>query len=253
MNIAIVTGASSGMGAEFVRQIGNAGEKLDELWVLARNKKALEDLQSHTKIPLRIFARNLTKKESLKQMQETLEQETPCVKYLIHAAGCGVNQKTEEIAPEDCSRMLEINCSALTLLTRIALPYCQSGSQILMMASAAAFLPQAGFAIYAASKAYVVSFSRALRMEVRKKGITVTIVCPGPVDTAFLDSIGGKENIPAIKRPFIAKPEQVVAYALQCAKKGKELSIYGFSMKCFFILCKIVPHGVLLKAVDVIS
>ena len=88
MNIAIVTGASSGMGAEFARQIGNAGEKLDELWVLARNKKALEDLQSHTKIPLRIFALNLTKKESLKQMQETLEQETPCVKYLIHAAGC---------------------------------------------------------------------------------------------------------------------------------------------------------------------
>ncbi|MGN0398675.1 MAG: SDR family NAD(P)-dependent oxidoreductase [Blautia sp.] len=253
MNIAIVTGASSGMGAEFVRQIGNFRGETDEIWVLARNKKALQKLQKQTRIPLRILALDITKRESLQQIQEILKQEKPCVRYLVNAAGCGVNKKTEEISPEDCSRMLDVNCRALTMLTRIILPYCQEKSRILMVASAAAFLPQAGFAIYAASKAYVFSFSRALSMEVKKRGIIVTIVCPGPVDTAFLDSIGGKEKIPAIKRPFIAKPDKVVACALKCAKKGKELSIYGFSMKCFFMLCKIVPHGVLLKAVDRIS
>lgn len=159
----------------------------------------------------------------------------------------GINKKIKETDLMDCNRMLEVNCNALTLLTKIVLPYCGKRSRIVMLASASAFLPQPGFAVYAASKSYVLSFSRALRRELKKTGTTVTIVCPGPVDTPFLDTIGGKDSIPVIKRPFIMKTDKVVSVAIKDAAKGKELSIPGISMKCFFRICKIVPHKVLLK------
>ena len=180
-------------------------------------------------------------------LEEELEKVKPYVKYFVNAAGCGINKKIKETDLMDCNRMLEVNCNALTLLTKIVLPYCGKRSRIVMLASASAFLPQPGFAVYAASKSYVLSFSRALRRELKKTGTTVTIVCPGPVDTPFLDTIGGKDSIPVIKRPFIMKTDKVVSVAIKDAAKGKELSIPGISMKCFFRICKIVPHKVLLK------
>ena len=228
MKIAIVTGASSGIGASYVCQLAEKYSWLDEIWVIARNETALWTLKRQCIVPLRVFAMDITQTENLLRLEEELEKVKPYVKYFVNAAGCGINKKIKETDLMDCNRMLEVNCNALTLLTKIVLPYC-------------------GFAVYAASKSYVLSFSRALRRELKKTGTTVTIVCPGPVDTPFLDTIGGKDSIPVIKRPFIMKTDKVVSVAIKDAAKGKELSIPGISMKCFFRICKIVPHKVLLK------
>lgn len=249
MKIAVVTGASSGMGREFVHQLSRNYPWLDEIWVIARREEELIKLQKEVCTKLRILPIDITEKESILRLKELLKKEKPYVKYLVNGAGYGVHRSLEVTDLKDCRNMTDLNCRALTEITRIVLPYCGKKSHIVMLASAAAFVPQPEFAIYAATKAYVLSFSRALAREL-KGYVTVTIVCPGPVDTEFLEHIGGRERMPAYKRRFIARPGAVVNQAIMDAARGKELSIYGFSMKCFFILCKIVPHKVILKAVE---
>src|SRR5699024_2795767 len=131
----------------------------------------------------------------------------------------------------EAAPMPELTCPALTGFTGPCLPNCRKGSRIFMLASAAAFVPQPGFGVYAASKAYVVSFSRALNRELKNRGIQVTAVCPGPVDTPFLEKMGGKSRMPAYKKPFIARPQGVVRKALRDGARGKELSVPGISIK----------------------
>ena len=120
----------------------------------------------------------------------------------------------------------------------------QKGSRIICLSSGAAFVPQPGFAVYAASKAYVLSFARALGVE-QKGRIVVTAVCPGPVDTPFLEKMGGKENMPFYKKPFIADAEAVVEKALKDSERGREISVYGFSMKALRVVCKFIPRSLL--------
>ena len=110
------------------------------------------------------------------------------------------------------------------------------------MASAAAFVPQPGFAVYAATKSYVLSFSRALRTELRDRGITVTSVCPGPVDTPFFDKAEKLHSMADFKKAFMAAPEDVVEKAIRDAAVGRELSIYGKSIKALFAAGKLLPH-----------
>lgn len=246
MKIAVITGASSGMGKEFVRQLAYHYGWLDEIWAIARRGEVLEELKKEICIKVRVIPMDITDKNSIGKLKGMLREYKPYVKYLVNAAGFGVHRSVEVTPVEDCAEMVDLNCRALTEITRIFLPYMRQKSHIVMAASAAAFIPQPQFAVYAATKAYVLSFSRALARELRDY-IAVTIVCPGPVDTEFLENIGGKSRMPSYKRRFIASPQAVVNQAIIDAARKKEISIYGFSMKCFFILCKIVPHRVLLK------
>ena len=141
--------------------------------------------------------------------------------------------------------MIDVNCRALIAVTRLCLPYMGRGSRILQLASGSAFLPQPGFAVYAASKSCVLSFSRALREELRPRGIVVTAVCPGPVDTDFFRA--GGITLSPLKRFFLADPEKVAKKALADARKGKALSVYGLSMKMVRIAAKVFPEGWLVR------
>ena len=122
------------------------------------------------------------------------------------------------------------------------------GSHIILHCSGAAFLPQPEFASYAASKSYVLSFSRALRQEVKKEGISVTAVCPGPVNTEFFEA-AGSEIAPAKKR-FLVESKDVVRKAMKDAKSGKELSVYGMSMKLVHLAGKMLPTRVVLSVMN---
>ena len=116
---------------------------------------------------------------------------------------------------------------------------------MIQLASGSAFLPQPGFAVYAASKACVLSFCRALREELRPKGIAVTAVCPGPVRTDFFQA--GGISLSPLKRLFLAEPERVVRKALADAAKGKAVSVYGFSIRLVRIAAKLLPQGALVR------
>ena len=148
---------------------------------------------------------------------------------------------------EEETGMIALNCEALCAVTHIVLPFMSKNSRIIQFASAAAFLPQPGFAVYAATKSFVLSYSRALNEELRDRDICVTAVCPGLVKTEFFDIAETTGQIPLYKRLVMANPKKVVKKAVLDSCMGKTVSVYGGFMKLFFLMCKILPHEVILR------
>jgi short-subunit dehydrogenase len=150
--------------------------------------------------------------------------------------------------------MIELNVTALTYLSRIAIPYMKPGSSIVQVASSAAFSPSPYFSVYAATKSFVVSLSDALGFELRDHGIGVLAVCPGPVETEFFavaqrneymkDKVGEAEPV---HRALYASPKNVVAKALRDLDRGRRHSVYSLPMKVFARVAPFVPLGIRLR------
>jgi hypothetical protein len=225
--IAVITGASSGIGREFAMQIAENYPSLDEIWLIARREETLRELARSLKGNFRILPMDLSKEEALEELKNVLLQEQPLIRILVNSAGLGYAGSVADMDVAMVCSMIDVNCKALTAVTMLCIPYMRKKSRIIQMDSGAAFLPQPGFAVYAATKSYVLSFDRALGMELRKRKIRVTSVCPGPVDTPFFET--GHIRIPAWKRPFLVKPDRVVRKALLDAQRGRHISVF---LKC---------------------
>ena len=223
------------------------GNGIEEIWVIARRLERLKELRRKVPVPLRLFALDLTEDSSLDVLRLELARRAPRVKILVNAAGYGRLGKVGESELSQETGMVRLNCEALYGVTHVVLPFMADHGRILLFASAAGFLPQPGFAAYAATKAFVVSFGRALNEELRDRDITVTSVCPGPVNTEFFETEGMAGELPFYKKLAMADPKKVVKKALRDSMMGKPVSVYGWTMKGFWILCKIIPHGLLLK------
>lgn len=248
MRIAIVTGASSGIGREFVRQIERLYKELDEIWIIARREQCLKTLEDEVRTPLRIFVGDLTDSDIFADIESVLEKEKPDIRMLVNAAGFGKSGSVESILEYEKDsqiNMIELNCTSLTRMTLMCLPYCNKGTRIIQMASAAGFCPQPGFSVYAATKSFVLSFSRSLASELISKGIFVTAVCPGPVDTEFFEVSGPITS--AFKKMTMAEAPEVVKQALKDSMKKKQLSIYGLPMQLSYLGSKLLPHRLLMK------
>ena len=241
-NIALVTGASSGMGKEFVREIAKKYKGLDEIWVIARRKDRLRELKKEiVGTRVRMLPLDLTKEESFERLTKVFAKEQPDVRILVNASGYGISGPFEFQTEEDASGMVRLNCEALTRVTYLVLPYLRRGSFIYQIASSAGFAPQPGFTVYAATKAYVKSFSIALRQELSWREIKVTAVCPGPVKTEFFDRAYEQEEMKFYKKFVMADPKKVVRKAIRDARKNKAVSVYGMTMKVTRIICKLFP------------
>lgn len=245
MKIAVVTGASSGIGREFARQISQRYGKMDEIWIIARRKERLQELEQELRLNVRIFAMDLTNSNDMNQFKDYLKEYSPDIKLLVNCAGYGKVGSFEELNLEEQCGIIDVNCKALTMFTGMCLPYISSHSRIINVASAAAFCPQPRFNVYAASKSYVLSFSRALNCELKERKITVTAVCPGPVDTEFFDIAGDNNN--EFKKKLRVPVDKVVDKAIRDAALGNEVSVYGTVMKTAELGSKIVPHKLLMK------
>lgn len=245
MKIAVITGASSGLGKEFAKQIAARYSRFDEIWLIARRKECMEEIAAEMKPTARIISVDLSETEELNALRELLNEHQPDIKLLVNCAGFGKTGKVEEIRQEDQTGMIDVNCRALTAVTAMCLPYISNNSRIINVASAAAFVPQPNFAVYAATKSYVLSFSKALRRELKSRKITVTAVCPGPVDTAFFEVAG--DEIKFLKKLAMADADKVVEKAIKDAALGNELSIYGKLMNVGYFLTRILPDKLVMK------
>ncbi|MBN1892040.1 MAG: SDR family NAD(P)-dependent oxidoreductase [Clostridiales bacterium] len=258
MNIAIVTGASSGIGEEILRALvserGAFGSlPFGQIWAIARNSERLELLRQELGSSLiRVFALDLTAPQSRDLLSETLAEETPTVGLLVNCAGIGRVGPVLEQTIAHQRDMIALNCSVPAELTAVCLPYMteagknsdfRNGPRILNIASSAAFLPQAGFATYAATKSFLLSFSRATNAELKPYNISSTTVCPGPVSTDFLAHATGKTSasFSGIKSLFIVRPDKLAKSSIRAARKGRSMLVYGFSQKVLHVASKLLP------------
>ncbi|MBQ6695561.1 MAG: SDR family NAD(P)-dependent oxidoreductase [Lachnospiraceae bacterium] len=248
-SVVIIVGASSGMGAEFALQIDAHLRKTDEIWLIARSKDKLEALSSRMRNNTRILAMDITKEAQIERLQDTLMDNDCVIRMLVNCAGYGVIGDFSSTTCEDQVGMVRLNCEALTHVTHCCIPFMRPHSRIIQIASCAAFLPQPGFAVYAASKAYVHSFTQALREELKDKGISVTSVCPGPVDTPFFDRAEKTGKVLAIKKATMVDSQSVVRKALRDACAKKAVSVYSFPIQTVWVLTKLVPHSLVLPLI----
>ncbi|MDD2972968.1 MAG: SDR family NAD(P)-dependent oxidoreductase [Lachnospiraceae bacterium] len=246
MNIALITGASSGLGRQFAIQIDYLSmhqkiRKIDEIWLVARRREQLKELSVTLSTRTRIIPMDVTNDISMIQYHEILQQESPHIQLLVNCAGFGLLGKFKDLDIADQLAMVDVNCKALTKMTYFCIPYMAKGSHIIQLASSAAFLPQPNFAIYAATKSYVLSFSHALSEELRKDEIIVTAVCPGPVNTNFFTIAEKYGSNLAVKKLTMVEAPAVVRAALRAAYRKKTVSVYSPLIKAFHVLTKCMP------------
>ncbi len=253
MNVIVITGASSGIGKEFALQMDAHFSNIDEFWLIARRRDLLEELAGRLSHRARIFSMDITREGQRERLEDALAEKGAVVRMLVNCAGYGLMGRFAASEPEGQLGMIRLNCEALTGITHLMLPYMRRGSRILQLASSAAFLPQTGFGVYAATKSYVLSFSRSLGAELRDRGIYVTSVCPGPVDTPFFDIAQKNGSTLRIKKYIMVPAERVVRQALKDSYYKRQLSVCGLPVKGFALLCKAVPHSALLKLIGILE
>ena len=232
--IIVVTGASSGMGVCFARQL--ACEKPDELWIVARRKDRLENLkkeiEAEKSVKVRVVDIDVSGSEGARRFKAILDVERNSgdfeISVLVNNAGFGTYGEFADTDTDREMEMVDLNCTSLTGITGFALPYMKKGSRIINTASLASFLPLGNFAVYGASKAYVLSLSVALAAELKPRGISVTALCPGPVSTEFANvaSKGAREKV----RHGLS-PEKTVEHAIKASRRGRLYSMRFFKWK----------------------
>ena len=238
MRIAVITGASSGMGREFAKAVDKAFD-LDELWVIARRAERLESLRSECRTPVRALGWDLSAPENQHAYKALLEAEKPEIRILVNAAGYGLFGAAEDLDVENQLGIVALNDTALSAVCLYSLPYMQRGDAIVNLGSNSSWQPVPYMTVYAASKAYVLSFSRALGRELKSRGIHVMCVCPGWIRTEFFDRAKHDDTIRYFDRWYTA--EQVVKRAMEDLKKKKTVSILGFPVRMQVRLVKLLP------------
>lgn len=237
--IAIVTGATGGIGKEFTKRM--LQEDVDEIWAVARNQEKLADLRNELGDKIVTISKDLSKSVDLLSIKERLEEQKPVVAYLINNAGLAKIGSYQDFTAEEIEDTIHVNCSTVAILCRYCIPFMKKGSRILNISSASSFQPLPYLNLYAATKVFEKTYSRALNIELKGQGITSTAVCPSWVDTDLLIK---EYNGRKIKFPGIVSPSRVVEKALKDAKKGKDMSVCTAYVKYLHLLSKLYPQKV---------
>lgn len=248
MKTAVITGASSGLGVEFALEIDRNRPEIEEIWLIARRRDRLEELAGKLTKPTKIFALDITDTDALKDYKTALSSADAEVEILINNAGFGRLGRFDELGTDDNAAMVRLNCEALTVMTSLTLPSMSENGEIINSCSIASFVPNSRMAVYCSTKAYVMSFSRALREELKPRKINVLAACPGPMDTEFLGVAGIAKGVsktfdtlPRVNPTVMAKK------SLLASKKKKSVYTNRIFFKFYRLLAKILPHSILMK------
>ena len=244
MKIAVITGASSGMGKEFVYAIDKEFN-LDEIWVIARREEKLKELGEKCRAKVRPVALDLSDRENFNTYKTMLEKEKPEIQVLVNAAGCGLFGTFTEMDMDRQLDIIDLNDRALTAMCHMSIPYMPEGSHIINLASNLSWQPVPYINVYGASKAYVMSFSRALGVELKAQKIHVMAVAPGWIKTEFFDHAVHDDTIKYYDRYYTA--EQVIERAMKDLRKNKTVSILGFPVRMQVRAVKLLPVSLVMK------
>ena len=249
MSMAIITGASSGLGREFVRAVREQRPEIDEFVLIARRRERMEALAAEmpdkktTILPL-----DLASAESYDALARFLQERRPEVELLINNAGYGILGDMAEGDVPSQAGMVTLNCGALTALCTLVLPYIRRGGVIINVSSIASFVPTPRMAVYGATKSFGASLSRALREELKARRINVLALCPAPMDTEFLDVAGISgghsktfDTLPHISASLAADG------AVRQAFRGRAVYTPTFFYKFYRVLAKLLPHAWLVR------
>ena len=250
MRIGIVTGASSGLGWAYAQEIDKTMD-LDEIWLIARREGRLQELAAQLHTKGRVLALDLTKRESFDALGELLQAQRPHVDILVANAGFGKYGRAGDMTAEETHDMIALNCWALAETTRVCLPYLRRGSRVLEIASCAAFQPLPGMNLYAATKAFVLQYTRALRRELSPRGIRVTAVCPYWIQTEFFAVAEDTANPGTVKHAFFPmRPEAMAAWSLTMNGLDRAVVTGGPIPTAMRVGRKLLPTEVIMSAWD---
>ena len=241
---ALITGASSGIGREFARQLA---PRANAIVLVARREDRLNELRDELKSNVHVFAADLSQESEIARLGDWLDAQKIAIDFLINNAGFGDYGQFAESDARAVREMLAVNIVALTTLTHRLLPamIARKRGAILNVSSIASFLPIAGFNVYAASKAYVTSFSEALRSELRDRGVTVTTLCPGPVHTEF-GEVAKRPNEKKRSGPefFHVALDEVARAGLAAVENDRALIIPGLLVRIVMGIARMLPFAV---------
>lgn len=243
--IAVITGASAGLGVEFFKAVDSLCDDIGEIWVIARRLDRLCALQSShgkTVVPLSF---DLSDDKALEAYAAELAARKPDVALLINNAGFGKLGNVDELDPLVQKQMIALNCGGLTAVTAMTLGYMHKGATVINVSSIASFQPNPRMTVYSSTKAFVSSFTDGLRYELKGKGINVFAVCPGPMETEFLPVAGIGDGA---SKQFDTLPRcnaaEVAAKSVIYARKGRHSYTNKFLFKLYRVLAKILPHRI---------
>jgi uncharacterized protein len=248
---AVITGASAGIGREIARQLA---EQAKLLILIARRRDRLEQLRNELlrvngALQIEIREVDLSNLEQTVQLAGWLANEP--IDFLVNNAGLGDHGSFATADSKRVNEQIQVNALALTVLTRALLPrmIAQKRGGILNVSSSAGFLPLPELAVYAATKAYVTSFSEAIRAETRGLGITVTALCPGPVHTEFARVADREEQSRKVRTsPAHVSVEDVAHAGLSAIERDQALVIPGIAVKILMTIVRALPLAILRAA-----
>ena len=247
MSVAIITGASSGIGREFAKQMK---EKLavEEFWFIARRADRMEALRDELGVKAKIISADLTEKSGIEAVRTALTEEKPKVKYLVNAAGFGKFGSFDELDETYIEKMIDLNSKALVLITHMTVPYMERGGRIVELGSGSCFTPLPYFNVYSSSKVFVLHYTKSLNYEIKKYGLRATCFCPGWVETDFLEKATDNSDVtmPKAMKPLL-KTERVVAKCIRAMVKGRAMCVTNWYTKLQHILFKLLPDPILSK------
>ena len=246
MSVAIITGASGGIGSEFARQLNQLGV-IDEFWFVARNESRMQALADELGVTAKIISADLTTMDGINKVRTALEEEKPSVSFLVNASGFGNYGAFDEISEDEVIKMIDLNTKALVLLTHMIIPYMEVGGRIIELGSGSCFAPLPYFNIYSSSKVFVLHYTKSLNYELKKYGVRATCFCPGWVDTEFLGKSKANGNThPKTMKPLL-KCEDVVRKCIKASIKGRVMCVTNWYTKLQHLLFKIIPDCILTK------